>query len=447
MVRWRALLLVQAVRGCVVGGTRTLSEVRNNDVVRRWRVVEGGPPVAEAVAGGRGRGPRQVAVSLFVPSTLVAPEYGRYQVWHVVQDLSTQLRGTLATSAVFAGLGLGGGPGAARSALAATTAWLARDASGMVASLAATSSLAPRLNGDARRWRFFGDLCVDVALFLELATPHAPRACFLPLLCVSSVLKALCGVTAGGANAAIAAHWATTSGDYAEVSAKGAAIGTVSGLAGLGLSLVATCALQVRQGTLLSPRARAVASAGLYAVLTALHVVACGRGLKVLALDKIGCRRRFDALADAFDASGSAPSPRDLAALDAVAGLPDAGASASDAARLVRAWAADPERVAAVLPAVGSRRKHVAVPGARPLLALLDGATPRDERRALLHRRALDRTDPAAFPLDPDAFAAAVARLEPTEAALDAFDAALAHSGYDLDARVLPADDARLRLA
>ena len=63
------------------------------------------------------------------------------------------------------------------------------------------------------------------------------------------------------------------------------------------------------------------------------------------------------------------------------------------------------------------------------------------------HQRGPHRAGPAAFPRDPDAFAAAVARLEPTEAALDAFDAALAHSGYDLDARVLPADDARLRLA
>ena len=108
-----------------------------------------------------------------MPSTTVAPEYARYQAWHVAQDLSTQLRSTLATSAVFQGLGMGSGNAA--TALAATVAWLSRDASGMVASLAATARLAPRLDGDCRRWRCLGDVCVDAALVIELATPHAGR--------------------------------------------------------------------------------------------------------------------------------------------------------------------------------------------------------------------------------------------------------------------------------
>ena len=120
-----------------------------------------------------------------MPSTTVAPEYARYQAWHVAQDLSTQLRSTLATSAVFQGLGMGSGNAA--TALAATVAWLSRDASGMVASLAATARLAPRLDGDCRRWRFLGDVCVDAALVIELATPHAPRSMFVPMLCAASV--------------------------------------------------------------------------------------------------------------------------------------------------------------------------------------------------------------------------------------------------------------------
>ena len=36
-------------------------------------------------------------------------------------------------------------------------------------------SLAPRLDGDCRRWRFSRRRCVDAALVIELATPHAPR--------------------------------------------------------------------------------------------------------------------------------------------------------------------------------------------------------------------------------------------------------------------------------
>ena len=240
---------------------RYASEViGNGEVLKRWHISNNDAP-ARVGGGGAARGFGRAATSLFVPSTLTAPEYGRYQRWHVAQDLSTQLRSALATSAVFAGLGLGGT--AASSAAAATVAWLARDASGMVASLAATSRLAPALDGDARRWRFFGDLCVDAALLCEIATPHAPRACFLPLLCAASVLKALCGVAAGGANAAVAAHWAASSADYAEVAAKGAAIGTVSGLAGLGLSLAATVAVD-RRARAAAAGAKAAASLGLY---------------------------------------------------------------------------------------------------------------------------------------------------------------------------------------
>ena len=415
---------------------RYASEViGNGEVLKRWHIRNNDAP-ARVGGGGAARGFGRAATSLFVPSTLTAPEYGRYQRWHVAQDLSTQLRSALATSAVFAGLGLGGT--AASSAAAATVAWLARDASGMVASLAATSRLAPALDGDARRWRFFGDLCVDAALLCEIATPHAPRACFLPLLCAASVLKALCGVAAGGANAAVAAHWAASSADYAEVAAKGAAIGTVSGLAGLGLSLAATVAVD-RRAKGAAAGAKAAASLGLYGVLTALHVVSCGRGLACLALDKLGCPRRFDVVVDAFERTGFAPSPAELAKLDRVAGTPDGGGRAAPSAFL-RAWRRQPARVAAAVAAAGGR--YVAVPGR---VALLEGASPRDERAALLHGRALrGRRD--LWRLAPEAFAAAVAAAAPGERAVDALDAALAAAGYDLGASVLPADAPRLRL-
>ena len=36
-----------------------------------------------------------------------------------------------------------------------------------------------------------GDVCVDAALVIELATPHAPRSMFVPMLCAASMAEQL----------------------------------------------------------------------------------------------------------------------------------------------------------------------------------------------------------------------------------------------------------------
>jgi len=383
-----------------------LSERRGSGAAHRWRVGERITPLTTQRPTLRSL--KAAARDALVPSTTVAPEYARYQCWHVAQDLSTQLRSTLATSAVFQGLGMGSGSGA--TALAATVAWLSRDASGMVASLAATARLAPRLDGDCRRWRFVGDVCVDAALVLELATPHAPRSFFVPMICAASVLKALCGVLAGGANAAVSAHWAASSADFAEVQAKGAAVGTLSGLLGLGLSL-AGAGLASRGG--LGGVKTAWTAFG---VLTALHVVCCAAGLKILRLRRLGCARRFYLAVDCLSATGRAPTPAELAARDRVIGAPDK-CQAAGAESLLRRVRDRPARLDELLRE--ARGRYVCVPGRqKPVIGLLSGATPRDERAALLHARR---------------------GVAPDAATLDAIDGALGSAGFDLDARLFPA--------
>ena len=64
------------------------------------------------------------------------------------------------------------------------------------------------------------------------------------------------------ANAAINAHWAASSGDYAEVAAKGAAVGTLSGLLGLGASLAGAVVVDRRwRGVAARTKARSHARA------------------------------------------------------------------------------------------------------------------------------------------------------------------------------------------
>ena len=135
--------------------------------------------------------------STFLPSGFPSrtPEgYLRYAIWSWVQDLSTQLRGVLATQRILEGVGVGR-EGA--TALSALLNFLVRDGCGMFASLAFTAVAAPFFRTDVKRWKLFADIIVDVGITLEVAAVQAPPALFLPLISIGSMCKAMCGVAAG----------------------------------------------------------------------------------------------------------------------------------------------------------------------------------------------------------------------------------------------------------
>jgi len=262
-----------------------------------------------------------------------------------------------------------------------------------------------------------------------LAVRLRHRGLFLPLLCVASVFKALCGVLAGGANAAISLHWSTRGAGMAEISAKGGAVGTLSGLVGLALSL-----LIARFGL-----ASAGGEAGAwcwFGTLTALHLVACERGLKLLALTTPMNARRLARCWSAFARSGSLPPPSALAAWDKVARLPDSSQAAGvllghglEAVARECGGASRVLEVAAALEAAGERhlvlrREEGRTPRSHVLLRR--GATAADARRAVLHALQLN-----ALPRDAPADAEAVLRASPDAGAVRRFEAALEAAGYD----------------
>ena len=119
--------------------------------------------------------------STFLPSgypSKIPKGYLRYAVWSWIQDLSTQLRGVLATQRVLEGVGVGR-PGA--TALSAMLNFLVRDGCGMAATLLFTASAASRFQSDVKRWRLFADLMVDIGITLEVAATQVPQAMFLPV--------------------------------------------------------------------------------------------------------------------------------------------------------------------------------------------------------------------------------------------------------------------------
>lgn len=164
------------------------------------------------IAGGR------MFASLFLPlgyPESVAPEYATFQAWDTVQASCSYLRGILATQAIFEGVGVGR---ETATALAATLQWVVRDGASMLGGLLFTWWGAQSFDCDVKVWRLFADVINDVGLTLEMLSPLCGKA-FLPVACLGSICKTMCGVAAGATRTALTAHFATA-GNLADVAAK-----------------------------------------------------------------------------------------------------------------------------------------------------------------------------------------------------------------------------------
>lgn len=260
--------------------------------------------------------------STFLPSgypTRTPVGYLQFSVWSWIQDLSTQLRGVLATQRILEGVGVGR-PGA--TALSALMNFLLRDGCGMFATLLFTATAASKFRSDVKRWRIFADIMVDIGMTLEVAAVHVPQHLFLPMICVGNMCKAICGVAAGACGGAINLHWAQGS-DISDIQAKFGAQHTVT--ASLGLifaALFAKTVAQVAASTLWA----------LYAVLTILHIFANRQCMRLMALDSFNTGRMRLVAADFLThwsrqdpALVAVPSPKDITKREPLLFLPSAG--------------------------------------------------------------------------------------------------------------------------
>jgi hypothetical protein len=232
--------------------------------------------------------------------------YLKYAVWSWIQDLSTQLRGVLATQRILEGVGVGR-EGA--TALSALLNFLVRDASGMLASLVFTASAAPLFRTDVKRWRLLADIMVDIGITLEVAAIQVPPAFFLPMISVGNMCKAICGVAAGACSGPINLHWAKGS-DISDISAKFGAQNTVTGSLGIVFAAIF---------------AKSVASLPLtplwilYGTLTFLHIVANRRCMRLMAFDSFSTLRMDIVVSDFlshYNDASTVDLPRPLTPLD-----------------------------------------------------------------------------------------------------------------------------------
>jgi len=255
-----------------------------------------GPATQVWVASGLAALARRTFLPVGFPGT-VAPEYLRVQAWNNLQHLSSCLRGVLATQAILEGMGVGD---AGTTALAATIQWIIRDGASMVGGLVFTSLVSANFSKNVKTWRLFADLVNNAALTLDMVAPMFRRY-FLVLICASSVLKALCGVSAGATGAAITEHLSERN-NIAEVGAKNGAQGTAVSLAGLAVGIWFAQVANVSASRVWA----------FYSALTALHVWANLRVVRALALRSLN-PARLAALLPAFFATGGCLSRNEVA--------------------------------------------------------------------------------------------------------------------------------------
>lgn len=81
-------------------------------------------------------------------------------------------------------------------------------------------------------YRLAADVFNDSAIVLDCLSPALPSNIRIGALCLSGSLRALCGVAAGGAKAALSVHF-SRAGNVGELNAKDSSQETVIGLLGM----------------------------------------------------------------------------------------------------------------------------------------------------------------------------------------------------------------------
>ena len=99
---------------------------------------------------------------------------------------------------------------------------------------------------EAKTYRLLADILNDTAVILDTLSPLLNTFKSIPglrvsALCLSAAFKSLCGISAGGAKAAIAIHFATPvngKGDVGDLNAKDTSKETVLSLLGMLVSKI-----------------------------------------------------------------------------------------------------------------------------------------------------------------------------------------------------------------
>ncbi|KAG6370895.1 vitamin B6 photo-protection and homoeostasis-domain-containing protein [Boletus reticuloceps] len=189
-----------------------------------------------------------VLSELFLPAgypSSVSP--GMYQIYNALQAFCNSLSGLLASRGALEGVGVGDASTSATHALLLT---VLKDIFSRFTTILAAYYFGTSLYPETKTFRYLADVFNDAATVLDTIVPFIgsidpsrywsalPSGATLQIiaLCLSSGMRSLCLLVAGGSKAALKNHFASPlagKGDVGEVSAKDESRETVVGLSGI----------------------------------------------------------------------------------------------------------------------------------------------------------------------------------------------------------------------
>ncbi|XP_027187356.1 protein root UVB sensitive 3 isoform X2 [Cicer arietinum] len=172
----------------------------------------------------------------FVPEgfpSSVTPDYVPFQIWDLLQGLSTYIRTMLSTQALLSAIGVGE---KSATVIGATFQWFLRDLTGMLGGILFTFYQGSNLDSNAKMWRLVADLMNDLGMLMDLISPLFPSA-FVFIVCLGSISRSFTGVASGATRAALTQHFALQD-NAADISAKEGSQETVATMIGMALGML-----------------------------------------------------------------------------------------------------------------------------------------------------------------------------------------------------------------
>lgn len=164
----------------------------------------------------------------------VTPDYTPYQLYDTLQAFASTIAGLLASRAVLLSLNLVGDSEltSTNAATGATLLSIAQESIGRASTIFFAHLFARQIESEVKFYRFFADIVNDIAFVLDCLSPSLPFNVRVPVLCLASACRAICGVAGGSSKAILSAHFAKN-GNIGELNAKDGSQETVVSLIGM----------------------------------------------------------------------------------------------------------------------------------------------------------------------------------------------------------------------
>ncbi len=131
--------------------------------------------------------------------------YLPYQIWDLIQGLTSYFRGNLAMKETLKALGVGD---VAANATSSALSKLILQGTSMFGGLVFTWMASDHFGRHTRQWRLFADVINDIGLTLQMIAPLCGKEYFLQVSILSTVALSMCGISAGATKASISNFFA-----------------------------------------------------------------------------------------------------------------------------------------------------------------------------------------------------------------------------------------------